>query len=255
MPRPTLARSIMLLALGASVALGACRDWASYDPRIGGGGSGGSSGSSGSSSSSSSVGGGGGGDSGVACSLPLMDTFNAQAIGNLWGKQTNAGGLISVANQKLVLTLPNTMAGSGAYIVSTSSYDLTGCRGSVSLSQLPSLTTKALALFALQYDVDNSIVLLESEGNLQAKKRITGGETIVKTIPYNPVDHAYLGISELGGEVRWEASPDGKTWTILAHEPNWLPSSKVHLKIGSSTYQVEPSAPGETHFDDVDIVP
>lgn len=250
MPRRPLAMPSVLLAIGASVALGSCRDWSLYDPSLGGGGA-----SSSVSSSGSGSGGSGDGANGVTCALALVDTFNAGGIGPQWTSQLNAGGTISVANQKLVSTLPNTMANVSAYLVSTMPYELTGCRSFVRLTQMPSKKTKALALFALQYDADNAIILLETENQLQAKKRFAHDETILKSIPYDAVNHAYFGISELDGVVRWETSPDGKTWSIIAQAPKWFSSSAVYLKLGSSTYQIEPSAPGETHFDDVDTAP
>ena len=255
----------MLLALGASAALGACRDWGKYDPGV-------SSGGGGSSSSSSSTGLGGGasststsstssssstttGGGGVVCSLPLVDTFDAPPLGSLWAQKNGNAGALGVANHELVLTLPTTMAYSNAEITAIVPHDLTGCRGFVRLTQAPSINTKAIALLQLLSDGYNAVILLETEGSLQAKKQLAGKETIETAVPYDPVSHAYLGISELDGKVRWETSPDGTTWTTLVEEASWLPSPQVYFKLGASTYQMEPSAPGETHFDNVDVVP
>ena len=255
----------MLLALGASAALGACRDWGKYDPGVssGGGGSssstglgGGASSSTSSTSSASSTttttttGGGG-----VVCSLPLVDTFDAPPLGSLWAQKNGNAGTLGVANHELVLTLPTTMAYSNAEITAVVPHDLTGCRGFVRLTQAPGMNTKAVALLQLLYDSDNAVSLLETEGSLQAKKQLAGKETIEMAVPYDPMSHAYLGISELDGKVRWETSPDGTTWTTLVEEASWLPSPQVYFKLGASTYQMEPSAPGETHFDNVDVVP
>ncbi len=254
MPRPPFARSSVLLALGASAALGACRDWGKYDPGMssGGGSSSSSTGLGGSASNTSSSSTTGGG---VVCSLPLVDTFDAPPLGSLWAQKNDNAGALGVANHELVLTLPTMMAYSNAEITAIVPHDLTGCRGFVRLTQAPSMNTKAVALLQLLYDGYNAVILLETGGSLQAKKQLAGKETIEMAVPYDPVSHAYLGISELDGKVRWETSPDGTTWTTLIEETSWLPSPQVYFKLGASTYQMEPSAPGETHFDNVDVVP
>ena len=117
------------------------------------------------------------------------------------------------------------------------------------------MLTKAAAELALVYDSKSAFMLLETGGDLQAKRMVDGVETTLKTIPYDLVNHAYLGISELGGDVRWETSLDGKTWSTITQAPSSLPSAVVYLKLGASTAQMEPIEPGETYFDDVNVMP
>ena len=165
------------------------------------------------------------------------------------------GGTVAIAAQKLVISLPNKLANSGASVVSTGVYDLTGCRGFVELTQVPDTQTSALAFLELANDPQNSLLLIEISGKLQAKKRVNGAETILVQITYDPVGHAHLGISEHGGAASWDTSPDGKTWTSFWQASNPLLSPLVHLRIAAFTYQMEQIVPGEAHFDNVDLAP
>lgn len=48
---------------------------------------------------------------------------------------------------------------------------------------------------------------------------------------YDPVAHAWLRLREDGGSLRWEASPDGRTWTVLrtAATPGWAAHADLSL--------------------------
>ncbi|MEO5726495.1 MAG: hypothetical protein ABI134_13400 [Byssovorax sp.] len=264
MPHPTFDRLSVLLALGASVVLGACHDWTQYDPRVGSSSdtsTGTGTGTSGSGGGGSGSGGSGGG-AGVVCTYPLMDDFSASTLDTTkWKKSENPDGKLSLANEELLITIPSSMtiANSGAEIVSVEAHDMTGCRAFVRLVKAPELTTDALALLSLDSVVSgHGIVLLATEGNLQAKHKtpaFPAGEPVGAVTPYDPMTPVYLGISELNGRVTWETSPDAKTWTPIIQLDIQLPSPMVKLKVGAFTYKPEMAAPGETRFDNVNIAP
>lgn len=48
---------------------------------------------------------------------------------------------------------------------------------------------------------------------------------------YDPVAHAWLRLREDGGSLRWEASPDGRTWSLLrtASSPAWATHADLSL--------------------------
>ena len=48
---------------------------------------------------------------------------------------------------------------------------------------------------------------------------------------YDPVAHAWLRLREDAGVLRWEASPDGRTWTVLrtAASPAWATRTDLSL--------------------------
>jgi hypothetical protein len=248
-------RLSVLLVLGASAALGACHDWTQYDPRLG---------------SSSSSSGGAGGSSGAGgapavCSVQLTDMFTALPLGDKWKAPPTQtlGGTVTIAGEKLVLNLPDTTKGAGAEIVSAMPYDITACRAFVRLDKAPDLSIKSLAIFQLQADDKNVLILLATEEKLQAKRKrpnpdpsgmpIEEQVPMSKFEPYDPMLPVYLGIRELNGTVIWESSLDTKTWTTIATAKVMLPSPMVTLKIGAFTYQTEASPPGEIHFDDLNV--
>jgi hypothetical protein len=168
------------------------------------------------------------------------------------------GGVVSVAGGELVLALETTAKTASAVVLSTAAYDLTGCRASVKLTRVPDAPTKALALFGVNDDASTDTAsIVVTDGVLQAKKSANGGASNIVPggfIDYLSSEHVYLGISELNGELRWETSPDGQTWHTVVSKPNHL-SPMVHLRLGTYTYQVEVVPPGETRFDDVNILP
>lgn len=253
-------RLSVLLVLGASAALGACHDWTHYDPRLdtstststdGSGGAGDSGGAPVDCEVDDTV---GGGSSGAieACSPLITDDFSGSLA--QWG---DSKGDVMVANGALVLNLPTTAVGV-AEIKSNVLFNFTDCRSFVQLTKAPDTTSKGLAILSLQASPTDYYTLLETNGRLEAKGQVNGKElaTPPPTIPYNPMDHRYLGIRKRGDTVCWQTSPDGKKWTTMAVSKRALSSSMLRIALSAVTYDnAEAVPPGETHFDDVNIAP
>jgi hypothetical protein len=279
MPLPTFERLSVLLALGASGALGACHDWNKYDPTdetsasTGTGADASTSAStSASASATSGTGGGGTGGSGgiggcgeaggsggavAVCSPKITDSFDSAPLGAQWTMNAPLDGKITIAKGELVLALPST-AQTVAEITSTVLVDLTECRSFVKLTRLPEMASKGLAVFSLAQNNNNFFTLLETNGHLEMKGKLAGVPITVSksTTPYDPSCHAYLGISRIGGKIRWETSPDGQAWSTLATSSAPLSSSMFYIKLNATTYVGnEMFAPGETHFDNVNLAP
>ncbi|HEX5561803.1 MAG TPA: hypothetical protein VFX52_09180 [Nocardioidaceae bacterium] len=52
-------------------------------------------------------------------------------------------------------------------------------------------------------------------------------------IPYDPVAHAWLRVRETGGQLLWDTSPDGKTWTTrrTATSPAWVANTPLQVQL------------------------
>lgn len=74
------------------------------------------------------------------------------------------------------------------------------------------------------------------------------------TMPYDPVAHAWLRISESGGALNWDTSPDGREWTTQHTEtaPAWV--SNTDLQAQLLAYR-DDGTDDYAYFDDFNITP
>lgn len=54
-----------------------------------------------------------------------------------------------------------------------------------------------------------------------------------QTIPYDPVEHAWLRIREESGTLFWETSPDGREWTVRHSDtaPSWVSENDLQAQL------------------------
>ncbi|MFK0062621.1 hypothetical protein ACIQTN_25765 [Streptomyces werraensis] len=91
-------------------------------------------------------------------------------------------------------------------------------------------------------------------GSLVMASRVGYADPGLVSIPYDPVAHAWLRIRETGGQLFWDTSPDGVTWTNrrTATSPAW---------VGDTTLQVQLIAHRDggtadfAEFDSFNVVP
>lgn len=91
-------------------------------------------------------------------------------------------------------------------------------------------------------------------GLLTLAKRTGYFDAGAVTLTYSPTDHRYLRIREDGGNLRWETSPDGITWTVRrnASAPSWV--SVADLEIQLITHR-DGGTPDFAEFDDFNVTP
>jgi hypothetical protein len=70
---------------------------------------------------------------------------------------------------------------------------------------------------------------------------MAGVRTVVRTHRYDRFSHRWLRIAEYGGQVTWEASPDGLEWAQLASWSSTLNLTAVRVRIAGDRW-----APGDT---------
>jgi hypothetical protein len=80
-----------------------------------------------------------------------------------------------------------------------------------------------------------------------------------RTIPYDPVDHAWLRVREESSTLYWETSPDGREWTTQHTDasPAWVTDADLELQLLAHCSPTVTGAPtGEfAEFDDFNVAP
>ncbi|MFB6787691.1 hypothetical protein ACFCWT_13545 [Streptomyces olivaceus] len=70
-------------------------------------------------------------------------------------------------------------------------------------------------------------------GNLVMASRVAYWDPDQVAIPYDPVAHAWLRLRETGGQLLWDTSPDGATWTTrrTATSPAWVADATLQVQL------------------------
>jgi hypothetical protein len=91
-------------------------------------------------------------------------------------------------------------------------------------------------------------------GLLTFAKRTGYSDPAAVTLAYNPTDHRYLRIREEGGNLRWETSPDGITWTIRrsSASPSWVGTATQEIQLIAHR---DGGTPDFAEFDDLNVIP
>lgn len=144
---------------------------------------------------------------------------------------------------------------SGKYsgIDSVSRYDLTGSFVHVELVQALRPIDGADTFFIAQASVGNQVFFLITGGELQCSQTVSGTDTLLETVPYDPVEHRWLRWRERSGKIYWETSPDGGIWTTVYSKtsPITLTNLMFTLQAGLG---VSISSPGMTIFDNFNVI-
>lgn len=74
------------------------------------------------------------------------------------------------------------------------------------------------------------------------------------SLTYDPVAHAWLRIRETGGQLNWDTSPDGRTWTTQHTEmsPAWVSDGNLQAQL--LAYR-DDGTDNHAYFDDFNITP
>jgi hypothetical protein len=78
-------------------------------------------------------------------------------------------------------------------------------------------------------------------GHLQAITRDGGVETIRREVPYDAAAHRHWRLRHRNGEVLWDTSADGASWTALHGQAVTMDPTAVHAELGMSGRQATDS--------------
>jgi hypothetical protein len=188
----------------------------------------------------------GGGTGRCSASSLLRDDFADGAVGEQWFAWTS-GGTATVAESGGVLTV-TFASGSTAYggYSSAHAYDLTGSSIEVTVPQTGGRYT---ILEAKQGGV-NAQVLVEA-GQLYAAILNTADEDRLAQIAYDPAIHKRWRLREAGGQLYWEWSTDGDTWSELHHQAVPFDPRYVYASLVAGEY----ATANQARFDDFNLPP
>lgn len=164
--------------------------------------------------------------------VTLVDDFNDNTVNttkwpNSFGTYSETGGRARVA--------VNT--GYNAYS-SAKAYKFQGSRFVVQAFP-PTMNdgaSEAWAQVLLKSNVDGTDLGFEltiSNGNLVCFNRVGYSDGSAAFFTYNATNHAWLRLRESGGQVFWDAAPDGHTWTNLrtSTSPGWVADGDIEIQL------------------------
>ena len=194
---------------------------------------------------------------GVRCpSNSLTDDFSDGTRSDAWlpsessrCTMTETGGMLDFALQ----TTP-----SDCEYISSYGYDMTGNSITVNVPTAPTQADGAVAwLRATVNELDASgYEISVDEGTLQfLRKNPDGSSTGNVTMPYDATMDSWWRISEQGGTISYQTSPDGKMWTTRASEPVSLPITAIRAHLGVSVYDKAATSPGHVDFASFNLQP
>jgi hypothetical protein len=198
----------------------------------------------------------GGTPTGVYCKTDaLRDDFSDGVRGAIWDRsfadtgcaQNEGGGVLSEAP-------PQSAAGWCAY-ASSMDFDLTN--SSFALEVPHALTSPMAVAYVQLYDDDdsNGVGMRATGGELECVTDLAGTETIAGMVPYDATAHRWWRVSEAGGTLTWDASPDGLAWSMICTAPSsGIPLGTLVVTLGAGT-NASVFSPGEVHYDDVNLLP
>lgn len=193
----------------------------------------------------------------------LVDDFEDGFRSNDWFNEDGSG--TSPAREVGGLLVISLAPSANVYreYASSQSYDLTGGAVSVEISELsaaPSTTYLTLVEDQLRLGIrvvstvepDDSITELIEAAIDDADM----DENVLVSEPYSATAHRYWRIRELDDTTYFETSADGTTWAELARRsPNpVVPITAFKVEIGTSSGATS-AAPGQTSFDNLNILP
>ncbi len=190
----------------------------------------------------------------VACpTTSLTDDFDDGLLLPDWFGWAGTGATVGVVSGQVVLTPQS--GGEGNVLVQTlSRYALRDAHVSVEVVEVPNPAGTANTGFS--FGVDGTFVGFEqSSGQLRLLTAVDWVYDVRATLSYDSVAHRYWRLREAAGELFWETSADGASWTVRS-PPTPTPSALAVDGGGVSLDVSNPfsdPAPGQARFDNVNL--
>lgn len=183
----------------------------------------------------------------------LTDNFDDGSIDTgKWPGNYNLGGnTLTETGGEARVTLDGTNIGYSSFVGST--YDLTGSFALLKATTVPNDATDAEAYMNLVLNGSNYLSISKYGTTLGFLRRLAGVNSTTTTT-YNSTNHLWWRIRESGGNILWDTSADGLTWTNQKSLAPGFAITALEIEVGAGCYQVETS-PGSFYFDDFNIPP
>jgi hypothetical protein len=180
----------------------------------------------------------------------LVDDFSLPLDPTIWRTYPDGTGAQAVDGQ-LHVTLPGD-GGSSAY--TAGEYDLTESHVAIELASLgtPPPDADQWVSFILNYnDGYNSFSLDVYDGDYTVQQDYY---TVLYTAPYDPSIHRWLRMRHTAGNLHFEHSPDGLTWTDDLAVP-LDPAPAAILSLACAYYNGSITDPNDVIFDNLNVPP
>jgi hypothetical protein len=221
---------------------------------VGGKGGTSSGGSGGSPSGGSGGKGGSGGGGGVVSACPstgiewLKESFSASLSTSSWSKYFFDKGAIDSVSGRLVAK-PGTDNGHHVGIISKESFSLDGCALFIEVpAPLPPNANGETYLMAMvDSNMDAEITAAADSTSGSGLKLIfsveENGQEDNQSINYSPSEHRWWRMRFPPGQVGFDTSPDGKSWTERRVAPRPTGMKTAFVELGAGTWSSNSTQP------------
>jgi hypothetical protein len=172
----------------------------------------------------------------------LVDAFTAGSINaTLWNNVTPGAATLDTVNDLVTLAV-GTTNGTFNNFATNGPYDATGSSIYAQVTAPPNGNGGITTYLKLQADANNLIqIQLASGGAFSVFTRNAGTWTGTNLPTYDPHQHRWWRLREVGGSFAVDASPDGYNWATLATVAyTWSPTA-VSVWFQTGTSDTEPS--------------
>ncbi|MCC6994427.1 MAG: hypothetical protein IT370_07350 [Deltaproteobacteria bacterium] len=178
----------------------------------------------------------------------LTDDFNDGVVGRPWGIYRDGSGALAETGGVVVETVPVNAAG-GATLYSRQAFDLQSSMLTVRLAQSVNPATSALATLRIEVPGHYADLTVQN-GQLG----VGYDDMTLATMTYVPATHRWLRLRESAGQLFWETSADGVTFTprLTRATPFAVSAVVVAMEAYSGAGF---AAPGGAQWDDYNLPP
>jgi hypothetical protein len=134
----------------------------------------------------------------------------------------------------------------------THAFDFTGSKASIEVVDLP--TGAEMWLHVSDPDEENGVGFFVDDGTMFVVSLVDEDDTDLASLPFDGQAHRFLQLREAGGEVFWEVSADGQSWTEVHAAPVAIALNRMSLYIGAgASGLVPPTIPLSISLDNFNI--
>lgn len=183
----------------------------------------------------------------------LIDNFTDNVQGDTWSASAVSGSATKAeTGGQARLTLPSSTSGTHlAYYRTAGTYDLTA--GSVYIN-IDTMVSTAVAATA-GFDVFAGLNILrwtQTSGTLKAQTIVAGVATDRYSVAWNASTYKYLRIRESGGNVLFDSSTNGTSWTNRYTGAAPLAVTELTVQFFASCGNV--ASPGSFRIEDINLI-
>jgi hypothetical protein len=184
----------------------------------------------------------------------LRDNFTDNSESPAWGASFTLGSATKAeTGGQAVFTLPSSTAGTHqAFYRSAAAYDLTGDSFYINIGTMVATGVAASAFFDLFADANNALRWTQTSGTLKAQTIVAGVATDLYSVAWSAATYKYLRIRESGGNVLFDSSTNGTSWTNRASVAAPFAVTALFVQFGATCGNV--ASPGSFRLDDVNLI-